>query len=72
MIFFHVCHVTFEFVESFIIMLLQSPGHIGVTNLRCGMNVLKGTMTAFASNDDSSIYSGNFNKHNLNSKELFF
>ena len=36
------------------------------------MNVLKGTMTAFASNDDSSIYSGNFNKHNLNSKELFF
>ena len=36
------------------------------------MNVLKGTMTAFASNDDSSIYSGNFNKHNSNSKELFF
>ena len=36
------------------------------------MNVLKGTMTAFASNDDSCIYSGNFNKHNLNSKELFF
>ena len=36
------------------------------------MNVLKGTMTAFDSNDDSSIYSGNFNKHNLNSKEFFF
>ena len=33
MIFFHVCHVTFEFVESLIIMLLQSPGHIEVTNL---------------------------------------
>ena len=36
------------------------------------MNVLKETMTAFASNDDSSIYSGNFNMHNLNSKEFFF
>ena len=32
-IFFHVCHVTFEFVESLIIMLLQWPGHIEVTNL---------------------------------------
>ena len=35
------------------------------------MNVLNGTMTAFASNDDSSIYSGNFNKYNLNSKDCF-